>query len=65
MTAYIAYGYSLIGRLKGETEGPAVLALWRIIAWDPRGGMRRGFKLKLSDFKLAKRTILEAIREAK
>ena len=64
-TAYLAYAYSLLNRLKGDSEGPAVLALWRKIAWDPRGGMRRGFKLKLNDFKIAEETIVNAIREAK
>ena len=37
--AYLAYAHWLIRRLSGETDGPAILALWRLIAWDPRGGM--------------------------
>jgi len=61
--AYIAYGDWLIRRLSGETDGPAVLALWRIIAWDPRGGMRRGFRLKLDDFTMAEKTLLSAIQK--
>ncbi len=63
--AYLAYGDWLIRRLAGESDGPAILALWRIIAWDPRGGMRRGFELQLKDFKVAEETLVSAIRDAK
>ncbi|MFC1759785.1 hypothetical protein ACFL2H_13630 [Planctomycetota bacterium] len=63
--AYIAYGHWLVRRLSGESDGPAVLALWRIVAWDPRGGMRRGFTLQLNDFKVAEKELLAAIRIAK
>lgn len=63
--AYLAYGYWLIQRLVGESDGPAILALWRLIAWDPRGGMRPGFTLKLDDFNLAEDHVLEAIKDAK
>ena len=60
--AYLAYGYWLIQRLVGESDGPAILALWRLLAWDPRGGMRSGFTLELDDFRLAEDQLLEAIR---
>jgi len=63
--AYITYGHWLIKRLSGKSDGPAILALWRIIAWDPRGGMRRGFTLQRDDFKEAERNLLTAIRNAK
>lgn len=63
--AYLAYGDWLIRRLAGESDGPAILALWRIIAWNPRGGMRRGFELQLIDFKVAEETLVSAIRDAK
>jgi hypothetical protein len=63
--AYLAYGHWLILRLTGESDGPAVLALWRLIAWDPRGGMRREFTLKLDDFKFAEKSVLSAIQDAK
>ena len=62
--AYVAYGYWLIQRLEGKSDGPAILALWRLIAWDPRGGARRGFKLQLEDFKIAEDRILSAIYQA-
>lgn len=63
--AYVAYGHWLILRLKGESDGPAMLALWRLIAWDPRGGMRHGFTLELDDFKIAERSLLCAVQDAK
>lgn len=63
--AYVSYGQWLVRRLHGESDGPAVLALWRLIAWDPRGGMRRGFELELDDFKVAEKEILSSIRNAK
>jgi hypothetical protein len=62
--AYVAYGHWLIRRLEGESDGPAILALWRIIAWDPRGGMRRNFALQLDQFKAAETLLLAEIRRA-
>ena len=62
--AYIAYGHWLIRRLSGESDGPAILALWRLIAWDPRGGVRRGFVLRLSDFQVAENELVATIRSA-
>jgi hypothetical protein len=63
--AYLTYGDWLIRRLSGESDGPAILALWRLIAWDPRGGARRGFTLELEDFKRAEKELLEAMQLAK
>ena len=62
--AFFAYGRWLIIRLSGQSDGPAILALWRLIAWDPRGGIRRRFTLKLDDFKIAENNLLAAIRIA-
>lgn len=62
--ATITYGHWLIRRLSGESDGPAVLVLWRLIAWDPRGGMRRGFTLDVADFRVAERELLLAIQTA-
>jgi hypothetical protein len=59
--AYLTYGYWLIERLSGDSDGPAILALWRIIAWEPRGGTRPGFKLELNDILEAEKTIAAAI----
>lgn len=59
--AYMAYGHWLIMRLMGESDGPSLLALWRLIAWDPRGGVQRGFTLELKDFRLAEEMLVDAI----
>ncbi len=64
VSAYIAYGHWLILRLEGQVDGPAILALWRIIAWDPRGGMRPGFTLQLNDFIVAETELLAAMQDA-
>jgi hypothetical protein len=60
--AYLTYGYWLIQRLDGNSDGASILALWRIIAWDPRGGMRRNFHLKLDDFQFAEQVLLSELR---
>jgi hypothetical protein len=59
--AYLAYGHWLVQRLAGQADGPAILALWRLIAWDTRGGMRRNFTLQLNDFRKAEDQLLAAI----
>ena len=59
--AYLTYGHWLIERLTGESAGPAILVLWRLIAWDPRGGMRQGFTLEIDDFKAAEKKLIEAL----
>ncbi|MDX1961925.1 MAG: hypothetical protein SFX18_02150 [Pirellulales bacterium] len=62
--AYLAYGHWLIKRLSGESDGPAILALWRLIAWDSRGGMRSGFTLQLNDFHMAETELISTIKNA-
>ena len=62
--AFLAYGHWLIRRLSGNSDGPAILALWRLIAWDPRGGIRRDFKLKLNDFKMAEKHLMATMKRA-
>jgi hypothetical protein len=59
--AYITYGVWLIRRLRGEADGPALLALWRIIAWLPSGGMIQGFHLQVQDFAAAEKHLLRAL----
>ncbi|TWT37986.1 hypothetical protein KOR34_29520 [Posidoniimonas corsicana] len=61
--AFLAFGHWLVRRLSGDSDGPAVLALWRMIAWDPRGGMRRGFVLGLGHFRSAERALLASLRK--
>ncbi len=55
------YGYWLIQRLDGYTDGPAVLALWREIAWSRMGSPIQGFHLRLEDFVNAETAIVESV----
>jgi hypothetical protein len=60
--AFSTYGHWLIQRLAGQTDGAAVLALWREIAWSRAGSPIQGFSLQFDDFELAERALLEAFR---
>jgi hypothetical protein len=55
--ALLAYIRELFRRMKGYTEGPAVLALWRHFAWTPTGSPRRGFRLSLELVRAAEQSI--------
>lgn len=59
--AYSAYGWWLIQRMQGVSEGKAILALWREIAWEPTGTPIKGFKLCMEDFVEAEQTLLAAM----
>lgn len=43
--AICTYGAELFRRMRGDSSGPAGLALWRMFAWLPTGSPRKGFKL--------------------
>lgn len=60
--AYSAYGHWLIRRLEGDTDGKAVLALWREIAWKPNGSPIRNFQLLYPDFVDAEEALTDALR---
>jgi hypothetical protein len=60
---YYTYAHWLILRLAGESDGPSILALWRIIAWDPRGGMRPDFEFRIEDIQAAEATLLGVLRK--
>lgn len=60
--AYSAYGHWLIRRLGGDTDGPAVLALWRAIAWTPTGSPVKNFRLRYEDFVDAEEALTAALR---
>lgn len=57
-----AYGAALLDRLKGISEGPAVLALWRHFAWNCNGNPIRNFKLQASNILQAEQSLLSALR---
>jgi hypothetical protein len=60
--AYSAYGHWLIRRLEGDTDGPAVLALWREIAWKRTGSPIKGFRLRHEDVVGAEEVVAAALR---
>lgn len=60
---YSAYGEWLIRRLEGDSDGKAVLALWRIIAWNSTGSPIPGFRLAYADFVDAEELLIAAMRE--
>jgi hypothetical protein len=59
--SFSAYGASLIERMRGITDGPAVLALWRDFAWKPEGSPNPKFRLKLSTIIDAEIRLLNAM----
>ena len=59
--AYSAYGCSLIDRLSGNAEGPAILALWREIAWTRMGSPIQGFTLRSEDFAGAEMELIQRL----
>ncbi|NND99471.1 MAG: hypothetical protein HKN47_19325 [Pirellulaceae bacterium] len=59
--ALVTYGHQLIRRLRGLTEGPAILALWREFAWDPGGSPKRKFKLRVDDILQAEQRLIEKL----
>jgi hypothetical protein len=59
---YSTYGYWLINRLSGHTDGPAILGLWREIAWNKRGSPIQGFSLRYEDSASAERSLLRAMQ---
>lgn len=50
LAAYSTYGYWLLQRLDGYSDGVSLLALWREIAYEPAGSPMQNFKLKYEDF---------------
>jgi hypothetical protein len=60
--AYSAYGHWLIRRLEGDTDGTAVLALWREIAWKRTGSPIKNFRLEYKDFVDAEELLADALR---
>ena len=59
---YSTYGYWLIRRLDGDTDGKSVLALWREIAWTPTGSPIKNFHLRYKDFVNAEESLVGAFR---
>jgi hypothetical protein len=62
--ALLAYGQQLVARTHGQSQGPAVLALWREIAWD-KGSPKKGFELETEEILRAEQSLTNAITVAK
>jgi hypothetical protein len=60
--ALVAYAGELIRRSKSFVEGPAVLALWREIAWTKNGTPDRKFRLEVGAILEAERSLVERLR---
>jgi hypothetical protein len=58
--ALLAYGQQLVARTRGTSEGPAVLALWREIAWDTTAP-KKNFELTAEDILRAEHSLVTAI----
>jgi hypothetical protein len=61
--AYSAYGYWLIERLQGKTDGAAILALWREIAWKPEGSPIKDFRINYDTFFAAEELLVSTLRK--
>ena len=59
--ATVAYGQQLVERARGRSEGPAVLVLWREIAWKKTGSPKKDFKLEVEDILRAEQSLAKAI----
>jgi hypothetical protein len=45
--AICVYSRELQARIAGRNTGPAVLAIWRMFAWEPTGSPKRDFELSV------------------
>jgi hypothetical protein len=61
---YSAYGYWLIKRTEGHSDGKSILALWREIAWNRTGSPIQNFMLEYKDFVDAEESLIDAMRTA-
>jgi len=57
--AYSTYGYWLLQRLEGISDGVSILALWREIAYEPTGSPIKGFTLRVEDFVAAEESLVQ------
>lgn len=56
-----AYASALLERLRGFSDGPAVLALWRDFAWHRSGAPIHDFKLRANDILEAESRLLSLL----
>ena len=59
--AMVTYCHWLVRRLDGECDGPAVLALWRLVSRSDKGGVLRGFTLTVAECQAAESRLMEEL----
>jgi hypothetical protein len=59
----IAYGQQLVARTRGTSEGPAVLALWREIAWDTTAP-KKNFQLDAKNILRAQESLAKRVSDS-
>ena len=57
----IAYGQQLVARTRGISEGPAVLVLWREIAWEKSGSPKKDFQLEAENILSAEESLAKRL----
>ncbi len=62
VVALVAWARALLRRLKGVSEGPASLALWRRFAWTTAGAPKKDFTLTARDVLAAEAHLAESVR---
>jgi hypothetical protein len=62
LAAFVAYGELLLARMKGDPGDPAILALWRELAWTRAGSPKRDFELDAASILNAERALLDLLR---
>jgi hypothetical protein len=60
--AILTYSEELLMRIKGHTEGPALLALWREFAWNMQGSPKKNFKLVVKNILAFEKKIENVIK---
>lgn len=63
LASFAAYGAALLDRTKGISGEPAVLALWRDIAWKKSGSPDPNFKLEARRILQAEQHLLSILRD--
>lgn len=60
--SWVTYGQELIRRLEFGSQGEGVLVLWREIAWDEKGRMRKRFRLSADAFLRAEARLKDCLK---
>lgn len=61
--AFATYGRELLRRSEFASQGEGILVLWREIAWDEKGRLKKNFALSAARILQAEAAILDALRQ--